>query len=69
MKLYSHNNNNDYTLINHQNIMYELIHLGNNKYMPKKIGKVSDDYVISGKLLKNIPNYLKRLCFNLNKKI
>ena len=59
---------NGYTLINHENKLFELI-VYNSKIMSViKGGTVGAGFTVQGRFLKNIPNFIKRKCFELNKK-
>ena len=60
MKLYQ--TSCGYTLRTHDHRIYDILNGRANLLF------VSETYVINGKLLHEIPNHIKRLCFTLNKK-
>jgi len=66
MKLYK-NSDNEFTLRTHDQRLYKLTRQGDH-ILTQYIGRVSSNAVITGFLLKSIPNFLKHKCFTLNKK-
>jgi len=69
MKLFKNHDNDRYTLLTHDYRLYGLI-VYEKRVISKYVGKVAKtkNLVINGKLLKDIPNFLKSICFKLNKK-
>jgi len=51
-----------YVLRTNDNRVYSILHLKEHFMF------TSETFVINGKLLREIPNHLKRICFRLNKK-
>jgi len=60
MKLYQ--TSSGYTLRTHDNRIYDIL-CGHPNYL-----LTSETFVINGRLLREIPNHIKRICFKLNKK-
>lgn len=66
MRLYKHNSMS-FTLLTHDKRIYSLNQQGE-RFVYQYHGKASDHYAAGGMLLREIPNFLKAICFNLNRK-
>ena len=66
MQLYKHSDTS-FTLITSDKRIYGLAQQGPKFITANYVGKASKEYRSTGKLLKNIPNFLKSKVFKLNK--
>ena len=66
MRLYKHDSMS-FTLVTHDKRIYSLNQQGQ-RFVSQYHGKAGDFYTPGGMFLRNIPDFLKTLCFNLNKK-